>query len=96
MLVLNFFGHDRKFDKYLKRIERVFDGRVICLNAREDGNILVFALKGAPESVEWEALKKSAFRLEANLGLPFVRYVAGLKKMTRWTRQALLIAPEAA
>ena len=94
VLVLNFFGHDRRFDRYLTRIEAAFGGRVICLNAREDGNIIVFALKGAPASIEWEELKRCAFKLEARLGLPFVRCVAGLKKMNRWTRQALVIAPE--
>ncbi len=95
VMVLNFFGHDRKFDRYLERVEAAFNGAVICLNAKDDGNIIVFALKGAPRSIEWEELKRSAFRLEARLGLPFVRYVAGLKKMNRWTRQALLIGPEA-
>ena len=95
VLVLNFFGHDRRFDRYLKRIEAAFGGCVICINAREDGNIIVFALKGAPRSIDWEELKRCAFRLEAKLGLPFVRYVAGLRKMNRWTRQELLIAPEA-
>lgn len=95
VMVLNFFGHDRRLDRYLRRIEAAFHGRVICLNAREDGNVIVFALKGGQREFQWEALKKSAFRLEARLGLPFVRYVAGLKKMNRWTRQALLVAPEA-
>ncbi len=94
VMVLNFFGHDRRFDTYLKRIEQAFGGSVLCLNAREDGNIIVFALKGAPAAFKWEELKRCAFKLEARLGLPFVRYVAGLKKMNRWTRQALLVAPE--
>jgi spermidine synthase len=96
VMVLNFFGHDRKFDRYLQRIEAAFNEFVICLNAKEDGNVIVFALKGAPPSIEWDELRRCAFKLEARLGLPFVRYVAGLRKMNRWTRQALLIGPEAA
>jgi spermidine synthase len=95
VMVLNFFGHDRKFDRYLQRIEAAFNECVICLNAKEDGNVIVFALKGAPRSIEWDELRRCAFKLEAKLGLPFVRYVAGLRKMNRWTRQALLIGPEA-
>ena len=58
--------------------------------------MIVFALKGGPRAIEWEELKRCAFKLEAKLGLPFVRYVAGLRKMNRWTRKELLISPEAA
>ena len=96
VMILNFFGHDRRFDRYLQRIEVAFGECVVCLNAREDGNVIVFALKGGPRAIEWEELKRCAFRLEAKLGLPFVRYVAGLRKMNRWTRKELLISPEAA
>ncbi len=93
-MVVNFFGHDRKFDGYLRRIEKAFGGCVVCLNARDDGNVIVFALKGARRSIGWEELRRTASRLEERLGLPFVRYVAGLRKMNRWTRQALHLAPE--
>lgn len=96
VMILNFFGHDWRFDRYLQRVEAAFGECVICLNAREDGNVIVFALKGGPRAIEWEELKRCAFKLEARLGLPFVRYVAGLRKMNRWTRSQLLIAPEAA
>lgn len=94
VLVLNFFGHDKRFERYLKRVEAAFGECVICLNAREDGNIIVFALKGGPRSIAWDELRRSAERLEQKLGLPFPGYVSGLRKMNRWTRQVLLIAPE--
>jgi spermidine synthase len=94
VLVVNFFGHDRKFNRYLQRIEAAFDESTVCLNAREDGNIIVFALKGAPASITWDDLRRSAERLEQKLGLPFGSYVSGLRKMNRWTRKALLIAPD--
>lgn len=94
VLVVNFFGHDRRFNRYLQRIEAAFEDCTICLNAREDGNVIVFALKGAPGSITWDELRRSAERLEQKLGLPFASYVSGLRKMNRWTRKALLIAPE--
>ncbi len=94
VLVINFFGHDRKFDRYLQRIERAFGASVICLDARDDGNVIVFALKGAPAAIPWEELKRCAARLEAKLGLPFARYVSGLRKMNRWTRAELIVSPE--
>ena len=94
VLVTNFFGHDRRFDRYLQRLEGTFGGSVICLDAREDGNVIVFALKGASRAIAWDELRRCAARLEARLGLPFDRYVSGLRKMNRWTRKELLIAPE--
>ncbi len=94
VLVVNFFGHDRKLDRYLQRIEDAFDGSVICLNARDDGNVIAFALKGAPRAIAWEELKRCAARLEERLGLPFSRYVSGLRKMNRWTRRELIVTPE--
>ncbi len=96
VLVVNFFGHDRRFDRYLQRIEKAFGDCTISLNAREDGNVIVFALKGGPASIRWDDLRRSAERLEHKLGLPFPGYVSGLRKMNRWSRQALLIAPDAA
>jgi spermidine synthase len=95
VLVLNFFGHDKRFERYLKRVETAFGDCVICLSAREDGNIIVFALKGGPASVSWDELRRNAERLEAKLGLPFPSYVSGLRKMNRWTRKDLLISPDA-
>lgn len=93
VLVVNFFGHDRKFDRYLQRIETAFGGTVVCLDAREDGNVIVFALKGAPRAIAWDELKRCATRLEEKFGLPFGRHVSGLRKMNRWTRSELIIAP---
>jgi len=93
ILVVNFFGHDRRFVRYLKRIESAFDGRVVCLEARDDGNVIAFALNGLPDSISWEVLGQRAARLESRLGLPFVRYARGMRRMNRWTRKNLLLAP---
>ena len=93
VMVVNFFGHDRKFDRYLKRIEAAFSGCVICLDAREDGNVIVFALKGCPTSIPWLELRRCAANLEEKLGLPFDSFVSGLRKHNRWTRGALLLSP---
>jgi len=94
VLVVNFFGHDRRFDRYLKRIEAAFAGCVLCLNAREDGNVIVFAIKGAPHSIPWDELRRCAVKLEQKLGFSFAGHVSGLRRMNRWTRRDLLIGPE--
>ena len=93
VLVVNFFGHDRKFERYLRRLEAAFEGCVVCLEARDDGNVIAFALNGLPQSLAWDELFKRAQRMETRLGLPFTRYARGLKRMNRWTRKELLLAP---
>jgi spermidine synthase len=95
VMVVNFFGHDRRFDRYLKRIEAAFPEGVVCLDAREDGNVIVFALKGCPASIPWVELRRCSAKLEEKLGLPFDSFVSGLRKHNRWTRGALLLSPDA-
>ena len=93
VLVVNFFGHDRRFERYLKRIESAFDGCGVCLEAREDGNVIALALNGVGERIGWDELGARAVRLEKRLGLPFVSFAKGLRRMNRWTRKDLLLAP---
>jgi spermidine synthase len=94
MLVTNFFGDDRKLDFYLRRFEAAFGGRTVCLEARSDGNVIVFALKGGRGRFGWEELRTCALRLEARYDLPFARYVAGLRRMNPHTEDHLLVAVE--
>ena len=95
VLVTNFFGWDRKLDFYLRRVEAAFAGRTVCLEARTDGNVIVFALKGGPDQIGWDELRERAARLERRYGLPFTRYVAGLRRMNPHTADHLLLAVEA-
>ncbi|HUQ25185.1 MAG TPA: spermidine synthase [Burkholderiales bacterium] len=91
-LVVNFMNDDPKFDLTLQRLERAFGGAVLAMPALYDPNILVFALKGAPERVEWAVLRTRAESLETRLGLPFNRYVSRLRAMNRCTAEELIIA----
>jgi hypothetical protein len=56
--------------------------------------VIVFALKGGRDRFGWEELRTCALRLEARYGLPFVRYVAGLRRMNPHTEDDLLVAVE--
>lgn len=94
-LVINFMNDDPRLDRYLRRLERSFGGAVLALPALYDPNVLVFAFKGLPARVAWQALRRRAERLEARLGLPFARYVARLRSMNRWTATELLVSWEA-
>jgi len=91
-LVVNFMDDDPRFDQTLARLERAFGGAVLAMKALHDPNILVFALKGLPGRVPWEALRRRAEQLEARLGLPFPRYVSRLRAMNRWTATEILIS----
>jgi spermidine synthase len=82
-MVVNFMDDDPRFDQSLERLERAFGGAVLALPALYDPNILAFALKGFPERIEWRELRGRAERLESRLGLPFTRYVSGLRAMNR-------------
>jgi spermidine synthase len=90
--VINFMNDDRNFDRYLKRLESSFGGAVLAMPALYDPNIVAFAFKGLPESIEWEVLRERAARLESALGLPFTRYVSRLRSMNRWNARELRLS----
>ena len=92
-LVVNFMNDDPKFDATLQRLERAFGGAVVVMPALYDPNILVFALKGVPRSIEWARLRQHAEQLESKLGLPFSRYVSRLRAMNQSTATELIISP---
>jgi spermidine synthase len=92
-LVVNFMDDDRNLDANLQRIEAAFGGAVVAMKALYDPNVIAFALKGAPRSVEWAELRRRAERLESELGLPFPRYLSRLRGMNRWTARELIIVP---
>jgi len=92
-LVVNFMDDDRHLDANLQRLEAAFGGAVVAMKALYDPNVIAFALKGAPKSVEWAELRTRAERLESELGLPFPRYLSRLRAMNRWTARELIIVP---
>ena len=91
-MVVNFMDDDRNFDRTLERLERAFGGAVLAMPALVDPNIIAFAFKGLPPSVEWDALRRRADELESSLGLPFKRYVSRLRSMNRCTARELIIS----
>jgi spermidine synthase len=93
VLVVNFMDDDPRFDQYLQRLESAFGGAVIAMRALYDPNIVAFALKGMPPSVEWDELRRRAESLEARFELPFTKYVKRLRAMNRSDGRRLLISP---
>jgi spermidine synthase len=93
MLVVNLWGNDRRFDEFLRRIESVFSAATLCLPAEKPGNVIVFGFRDSPGSVHWDALSRKAGALETRYGLEFGRFVRGLSKMNRNTREYLYMGP---
>ena len=91
VMVVNFMDDDRLFDAYLQRMERAFGGAVLAMPALYDPNILVFALKGGPATIEWAELRRRAAELESRFGLPFARYVSRLRSMNRSSARDLIL-----
>ena len=80
---MNLWSTDWMFDRNLQRIDRAFSGRCVCLPAERPGNVIVFAFVEPPHRLQWQELNQTARALEQGLGLPFLQYVAGLKKMNQ-------------
>jgi spermidine synthase len=94
VLVLNLMNDDPRLDERIGRLECAFGGAVLALPALYDPNVIVFALKGAPPAIPWQALERRAHALERRFGLPFTRTLPRLKRMNRVDAGALIIVPE--
>ena len=93
VLAMNLWSSDWAFDSNLQRIERAFNGRLLCLPAERPGNVIVFAFAEWPPRLRWHELEQAAGSLEAGFGLPFRQFVAGLKTMNRHDGNGLTVAP---
>ncbi len=81
VFVVNFMMDEPKRARLIERIERVFDGRVICLPTGDRVNMIVFGLKGEARRIAIEPLQREAGRLERRYGLPFVSFVRDIVLM---------------
>jgi spermidine synthase len=89
VLVVNLWGGDRQFNETLRRIEAAFPDATLCLPAEKPGNVIAFAFRDAPGPVRWLDIEARATALEAEYGLEFARFVAGLRKMNRHDTEQL-------
>lgn len=78
VFVVNFIAEERRFAKYLDRIERTFDGRVLCLPAENRVNVIVIGLKRRTSRYAIERIRRTARALERALGLPYGVFVRDL------------------
>ncbi|MFM1991476.1 MAG: hypothetical protein RJA99_4433 [Pseudomonadota bacterium] len=71
MMVVNLFGSDHaSFERNRRRIEAVFDGRILVLPPVEAGNLVVLAFAGPPLAVDAAMLFERAAEVERRWRLP--------------------------
>ena len=78
VFVVNFIADEPRFGTYLARLDRVFDGRVLCLPSQDRMNMIVLGFRGPVAPIRLAPLKRAARELERRLELPFVRFVRDL------------------
>ena len=91
VLVVNFMDDDPQLDACLQRLESSFGGAVLTMKALYDPNLIAFACKGLPASLDWRLLRGRAARLQARLELPFPRYLSRLRGANRGSSRELII-----
>jgi spermidine synthase len=86
--VFNFFG-SKHFIKSREKVAKVFGGKIVCLPACYEGNIIVLAFCGPELNLPLEGLKARARVIETQYGLPVWGWLYAMQQpANRW-----LIAP---
>ncbi|MCB5196925.1 fused MFS/spermidine synthase [Deefgea salmonis] len=91
VLAVNLWSIDRRFEQYCAQLSEVFEGRLICLPARQKGNVIAFAFMRGQNNPQWERLADKAKKLEAEYGLEFNEFVSDLARMNPHNDRRLFI-----
>ncbi|GAA5786762.1 polyamine aminopropyltransferase [Chitiniphilus shinanonensis] len=91
VLAINLWSSDKRFPDYRNRLSGVFDGRVVCLPARQKGNVMAFAFNRPQNNPQWERLRERARELEAAYQLEFGEFVADLARMNPHNDRRLFV-----
>lgn len=91
VLSVNLWSTDSRFDTFLQRIERVFEGNVLCLPAERKGNVAVFASRRRFSPTRWDRLRERARKLEGRTGLEFPAFVTRLAELNPHSEHRLLV-----
>ncbi|TJZ71699.1 fused MFS/spermidine synthase [Chitiniphilus eburneus] len=91
VLAINLWSSDKRFADYRNRLSGVFDGHVVCLPARQKGNVMAFAFNRPLNNPQWERLTERARALEATYDLEFGEFVADLARMNPHNDRRLFV-----
>jgi spermidine synthase len=79
VLAINFMSDDPGLHSYIRRLAAAFEGRIICLRAIGEDNIVVFAFRDEPGVITPTSMIGRAIALERRYQLPYGRFAAGLR-----------------
>lgn len=82
VLVINFMTDDPGLNAYMRRLSRTFRGRIACLRAIGEDNVIVFAFRDDPGVITPASLAGRAIALQREHGLEFRELAARLRAPT--------------
>jgi spermidine synthase len=83
VLAINFMIDDPGLRAYLKRLAQAFEGRLACLRAVGEDNLIVFAFADDPGVITPTSLAGRAVSLQRQLGLEFRQFAEHLRTLDR-------------
>jgi len=83
VLVVNYMSDDPGLRAYLRRLAAAFEGRLACVRAIGEDNLIVFAFADDPGVITPTSLAGRAIALEGRYGLEFRRFAARLRPLHR-------------
>jgi spermidine synthase len=83
VLVINFMSDDPGLRAYLRRLAEAFNGRLACLRAIGEDNIVVFAFADDPGVITPASLVGRAISLQRQYGLEFRTFAEKLRPLHR-------------
>jgi spermidine synthase len=83
VLAINFMSDDPGLRAYLRRLADAFDGRLACLRAIGEDNIVVFAFADDPGVITPSSLTGRAISLQRQHGLEFRTFADKLRPLHR-------------
>ncbi|MCC6534965.1 MAG: methyltransferase domain-containing protein [Burkholderiales bacterium] len=83
MLVINFMSDDPGLRAYLRRLAAAFEGRLACLRAAGEDNIIVLAFGDDPGALTPASLAGRAIALQRRYGLEFRDFAARMRPVHR-------------
>jgi len=83
VLVINFMSDDPGLRAYVRRLAVAFSGKIACLRAIGEDNIIVFAFRDDPGVITPASLVGRAIALQGKLGLEFRTFAARLRPAHR-------------
>ena len=83
VLVINFMSDDPGLHAYVRRLAKAYAGRIVCLRAIGEDNIIVLAFRDDPGVITPSSLIGCAIALERRYGLEFRAFAERLRSPHR-------------